>query len=260
MKPVLHKLTCVAAAGVLATMASSFAMAQDGSAIVAPSQPSNAAPSVPTPAVTPGTVVAASPQIGTAAAVTNTASPAVSTTTTTTTSSATTTPDAMGSVANEPAVAAVMDRLKQDESRISVGDMTSAQDTVARLDLLLQIEKKLGDIDKARQDRAGASMMMPPGMENLPLSGGDSAMTSSSGNSAMMSQMKRMSANNDFSVARIAGRQGKFTATLSTPDGKQITVRPGDTFGDNMKVSSISSAGVQVSSKSGTKTLPLSGS
>ena len=164
---------------------------------------------------------------------------------------------ATGSTAEDPAISAVVDRLRQDENRVSVGDLTAAQDTVTRLDLLLEIEKRITDIDKTRTERTGMGLLamnspdqiaanMPKDSLNMPTGG--SMTNGRSGNSG------------DFSVARITGRQNRFTAVLIGSDSKQITVQAGDTIPGGYKVDSISSNGVRVSSKSGSKILPLSGS
>ncbi|HRJ12705.1 MAG TPA: hypothetical protein PKW15_05625, partial [Alphaproteobacteria bacterium] len=54
---------------------------------------------------------------------------------------------------SDPAVSAVLDRLKQDSTPLSISDMSAAQDALARLNLLNEIEQKLSQIEETRQKR-----------------------------------------------------------------------------------------------------------
>jgi type IV pilus biogenesis protein PilP len=154
--------------------------------------------------------------------------------------------DAAGSASNnaaaDPAVSAVLDRLKQDSTPLSISDMSMAQDTLARLNLLKEIEEKLTAIEEQRVKRQVGSMM---GMA-LPVPGSGIPVNMPAGQYAMMSGAA--SADPTPKVMAISGAGGKYTAIISA-DGRRVNAKVGSTLPDGSRVTKISGTGVEVKNK-----------
>ena len=148
-----------------------------------------------------------------------------------------------------------MQKLKDAGTEINLADVANAQDALARLDLLLQIEQKLGAVDTAHQQRVKQAMLA---------SGVPNALPIPAPNAPQMMQNGLGGGNfsnaggGDYSVDRVYGSNGKYTALVN--DGpSHILVHVGDTLPDGSKISTMTINGVQVSTESGTyRTLPFS--
>lgn len=184
---------------------------------------------------------------------------AISTPTVTETPKTTAVPSTLSVVGSEastdPAVTAVMDRLKQDSTPLSISDMSAAQDALARLNLLSEIEQKLTQIEETRQKRQlgaftpmgamplpGNAMIdpasMPPGMNPAAFAGFDNA------------------EDDKPQVVSITGAAGTYRAVIND-NGRNSTVKSGSVLSDGSKVSSINASGVTVNKKGKKTTLPF---
>ncbi len=231
---------------------------------VSPSSASNAAANTPVA----GSPVAASPVPGTSAAATsaaptqlningvtpavtgtpNAAMPADGQPTTAKTPGAAANTNT--NIANDPVITNVIDRLKQNTAPLSLGDMAAAQDTLARLNLLGDIEQKLSQIETARTQREGVSAgagMGASALPNLPLPPAASNMPP-----LAMTAMPDMSAFADTgsTVDHISGTNGNYNAAIKI-DGRPMIVRRGTVLPSGARVTDVSATGVKIKSKAG---------
>lgn len=154
------------------------------------------------------------------------------------------------STATDPAVTALLDRLKRDSTPLSISDMSAAQDTLARLGLLLEIEKKLADVQEAHAKREMAGMS---GDQDLSSS---QVLNDATSQSFGHSNRKAKNTSSEMKVVTIAGASGRYSAILDV-DGNQIVAKTGTVLQDGSKVTAISASGVTVRGDGRTKTLPL---
>lgn len=155
----------------------------------------------------------------------------------------------------DPAVSAVLDRLKQDSTPLSVSDMSAAQDALARLNLLNEIEQKLAQIEETRQKRQLGSFGSMSGMGALPLPTGSASLPMPKGGN--FPGFGAVTDDGTPSITAITGAGGNYHATLSM-DGRTINVKNGSILPDGSKVTNISADGVSVSKKGKTSKLSFS--
>ncbi len=171
-------------------------------------------------------------------------------------------------------VTQVMSNLQDSKNNVSVEDLSKAQDALTRLDLLLQIEKKIGEIKKTQDDResngsgggmAGgmvgqipaSALVLPGQMSGGGMAGGGAPVVSN----PIISSAPASSAS--YEIEQISGTNGNYSAILMTPDGDRKTVRAGDKL-DGRRVEAVSfdsvqlgAAGTTKKSKKGGKTLTI---
>lgn len=150
---------------------------------------------------------------------------------------------------------------------VSLEDVTKAQDSLARLQLLLEIEEKLLQIEKVRNDRkkeasgggiagmipaATLQMAPPPVVDQMPAPSSRGAVKRyrPSDDEVDEPEMKA------YKVDQITGVEGRYQALMSSEGGKVIPVRAGDKLPDGTMVRSVTLQGVMV--KHGRKTELLS--
>jgi type IV pilus biogenesis protein PilP len=164
-------------------------------------------------------------------------------------------------------VGQVMENLQQSQSSVSVEDLSRAQDALTRLDLLLQIEKKIVEIKKTQDDRESggngamlgqipASALVMPGQMGASVDASSTPVMSS----PVISSAPATPAASSYEIEQISGTNGSYSALLTTPEGDRKTVREGDKL-DGRTVQSVSLDGVQLSpmkgAKKGGKTLTI---
>lgn len=168
------------------------------------------------------------------------------------------------------AVGQVMKDLQKAQQGISVDDMARAEDALARLDLMLAIQKKLKEYKEVQEKQSGSdgfgmasnSFGMPSGGAPMPVGNmGAAAIPASALSlppaglpvaSAPMAKVKTPAAkNSSYEVQQISGANGNMSAVLITDEGERKTVRIGDDL-DGQKVTNISADGVQIRSAKGT--------
>jgi type IV pilus biogenesis protein PilP len=144
-----------------------------------------------------------------------------------------------------------MENLRGSEPT-TIRDLTEAQQTLARLEILYKIEQKLSDIETEKQKRMGG------GMDLAGLAAAVPPMNASAGNSAAMQANAAATAGfGDYAVARIFGRSGKLGAVVITPDGREMTVKKGSSLPDGGTVTSVSTTGVKIKQGDTTKTIQV---
>jgi hypothetical protein len=139
---------------------------------------------------------------------------------------------------------------------INLDDLNTARQAVAKLDIMIDIEKRFAELEKVRGDRNGeksiaaaipaSALAIPQSMRAV------NAKTITS--EASSGQIQPMSLGHN-EVSKISGADGHYVATVQ---GKNFRV--GDTLPDGSKIVSISARHVDTKSKSGaTKQLNVKG-
>ena len=86
------------------------------------------------------------------------------------------TPIENNNLANDPAVTQIIDRLKNStEQPVNLSDVSSAQDLIARIDLLSTLQEKMNKLEDLKQDKKKKSNEMA-GLDNLSMPGALNAM------------------------------------------------------------------------------------
>ena len=135
---------------------------------------------------------------------------------------------------------------------INLEDMNSARQAVAKLEVLIDIEKHLAELDKIRNPKEGgeksiasaipASALAPP-----PMFASMSRGSVTSGNASNFAQpMPSMGGGGSSSVSRISGADGHYSAVVGGKTG-----RVGDSLGDGTSVIAISAKEVSTKAKDG---------
>ncbi len=142
-------------------------------------------------------------------------------------------------------VTEIVKKLQGAKVDLSLEDMNQARGALARLDLLLELEQKMGDLDKARAKRTAAenmadevSALLPRGVTRMP--------TRMSSAAPDMAQpvvtpvvVKPQPPPGNYTVQRINGVGGNYTAQLRDMNDEKTTVRVGDKLPDGTAVTAI---------------------
>lgn len=232
MKRSSLNLSLLTGVALFAFAVSAPALAQTSLPSDSPAEMSMTTPEAP---VVPSTSAPASP-----------AAPAVSPVTVPSTMTPTT-----SDASSDPAVSAVLDRLKQDSTPLSISDMSAAQDALARLNLLSEIETKLSQIEETRQKRQfGNFSGMNMGAMPLPEMGGAGMMPMNNA----FGNFGKSTSSSDPQIVSISGAGGTYRAILQV-GSRTINAKSGTVLPDGSKVTNISSNGVSVSKKGKTSKL-----
>ncbi|WP_301100440.1 hypothetical protein [Propionivibrio sp.] len=147
----------------------------------------------------------------------------------------------------------VLKKLDKATDNVTLEDINSARDAIAKLDVLLDIEKRLSDLATIRHEREEKSMaaaLPASALGMVPSSPVSAAMPGSSGSGgggAVMTAPPPVSSfSSDPEVLRIVGADGRFVASIKEVDGKTLRVREGDKLMDGSVVESISSNGLTI--------------
>lgn len=173
------------------------------------------------------------------------------------------------------AVTDVVTDLKRAEKNVTLEDVARAQDALARLDLLLDIEKKINEIEKVRDERksigksfsrdtsaSGGFGQIPASALSLPMTGSSpfrpTASTVSQPSRPVVSTpapSPRASADG-YTVEQITGSNGRYRAVVSDSGGKKSTVSTGEKL-NGFTVSNISASGVTLTNDKDRKVLSV---
>lgn len=138
-------------------------------------------------------------------------------------------------------VKGVIKHLSNATADITLDDLNAAREAVAKLDALIDIEKRLKDLQNLRREREEKSVAnaipasafnMPRGMP-LPLP------------MAMPSAAPAAAPPGSVDVVQIAGSNGRYSATVKE-FGTSRLVRVGDKLADGSVVRNVTSEGVEV--------------
>jgi hypothetical protein len=171
----------------------------------------------------------------------------------------------------------VVDDLRASEKNVSLEDMARARDALTRLDLLLEIEKRINDIEKARDDRRNigrgsrSSMASLGGMSGIPASAlglpplptsapGTASVRVTDGPSTSAPSMRATPAvasggSGGYTIEQISALNGNYRAVVTGTGGRH-TVEQGDKLG-GYTVQKISATGVVLAQGKERKTLTV---
>jgi type IV pilus biogenesis protein PilP len=148
----------------------------------------------------------------------------------------------------------------QKTDPINMDDMIRAQDAINRLDLLLEIEKRQSELKKIRDERNKPVGMTSIG-SGIPASALTlpplkvSSMPSSPLNLPKPADVKPSGDN--YSLKRIVGTEGHYSAVISAGGDKVISVRAGETLPDGSKVKSVALTSLTLIKDKKSKTLTI---
>jgi hypothetical protein len=137
-------------------------------------------------------------------------------------------------------VNAVIKHLNKESENITLNDLNSARQAIAKIETLIELEKKLGELEKVQKERESksaaavpASMLMPAAVASPPV---DTTRFAPPPVSMM----------GDIDIDRIVGGAGEYKAVVKTADGSSKTMAIGDTLPDGGVVSKISGSGMEI--------------
>lgn len=150
-------------------------------------------------------------------------------------------------------VKGVVKRLNTATKDVTIEDLNSAREAVIKLDVLIDIEKRLNDLTTLRQEReekegsfsgdipAGAlGGKMPPPSLSL------SAFPNSTPPSVPPVSMPLIVSEQEIDVTKIMGAAGRYVASIKTASGESRQVKAGDKLPDGSIIDSVSRHGVTV--------------
>ena len=142
------------------------------------------------------------------------------TTVTTTTSATVTKHDDVDAIENEQAVSQVVDRLKSStDQSVNLSDVAAAQDLMARLDLLYEIEGRINKLEALKEEKRKKTGQMAA-LDGLPMSqgaGSISALPMPAGAAGGMEE-------EDLQLVSVQGSGGNLTALVQSGNS---TIRVG---------------------------------
>jgi type IV pilus biogenesis protein PilP len=161
------------------------------------------------------------------------------------------------------AVKNVMKRLNSSTSNITLEDLNAAREAVARVDMLIELEKKLKDLSEIRKDHKGSD----PFENALPASAlgvkfplqpqPTVAPIQTANNFPSAIPTAYGASTGDVVVERIIGAGGRYTAMVKVNDGKVTQARVGDELSNGSTVKAISDQGVTVEKDKKIKTIKV---
>lgn len=153
-------------------------------------------------------------------------------------------------------VTTVVKALNETTENITLDNLNAAREAVVKLDVLIDIEKRLSDLAKLRrlrEEESGAlsavvdpSAAMAVGASNpamqVPAMDNSAFATAASG---APSRGRVIATTDDYEISMITGASGNFAAQIKD-GGEAKLVRVGDKLSDGSKVTNISINGVSV--------------
>ncbi len=146
----------------------------------------------------------------------------------------------------------------------TISDLNAARQTVTRIEAMIDVEKRLGELEKLRNERnsrsLAATMPIPAGfagaipasaLQPLPRPGASAAAMPDSPEAAPVMHF----GSGRPEIVRISGTEGKYVAVLKLPDGEKKSVKVGDKVSGRGTVRSITSSSVEVADKGTSYTL-----
>ncbi len=162
----------------------------------------------------------------------------------------------------------VISHLSSTSHDVTLEDLNAAREAVAKLDALIDIEKRLSDLENIRQERAeksgkalaaaipASALGMPNHPNNYPPAIPASFTPSFGG--APKSLALPVAPSEPLVVERVEGGDGRYTAFIKEDgDSKLTPVHVGDKLPDGSKVIAITAQGVEVEKDKTTNLVPV---
>ena len=160
-------------------------------------------------------------------------------------------------------VKGVVKALNDETEEVTLENLNSAREAVVKLDVLIDIEKRLNDLTKLRKEReeqmqveeaipqsalgGAGNVIPPPALAPAPV------MNNSAAVPAAPAPMAAMAMPAEIEVKRVVGASGNFSAQVSESGGEARMVRVGDKLSDGSTIDAISSRGVSITRADKTK-------
>ncbi len=144
-------------------------------------------------------------------------------------------------------VSGLVKQLGTSSDKVNVEDMNRAREAVAKMDLLIDLEKRISELDQIRREREEktipaipASALAPPQMGMMPPA-------------AMQPPPPPIEKpQEDVVVERVVGARGNYRAIIRVGDSeKHVSVREGDKISDGSTVVSVNSYGITLAKSKG---------
>jgi len=156
-----------------------------------------------------------------------------------------------------------VNKLSNATDDVTLDNLNTAREAVVKLDVLIDIEKRLNDLAKLRKDRADkeeiataipSSALQPPPLTITP-TGVISYQPQQPAVPAVTPSVLAMPAK--VEVLRISGASGHYTAQIKEMDGAPKRVNVGDKLLDGSTVNAISRQGVTLTSNNKNRTIQV---
>jgi len=135
-------------------------------------------------------------------------------------------------------VKTIMKHLGTATQDVTLDDLNAAREAIAKLDVLIDIEKRLADLDKIRREREGKSMM-----QSIPASALAMPSPATSFQPANIQSMPSQGSITD--VIQITGSNGNYAALVKEGVDKHY-IHTGDRLSDGSIVLAITPGGVEL--------------
>lgn len=147
----------------------------------------------------------------------------------------------------------VLGQLDKVPDETSLEELNRARQTISRIEAMIEVERRLGELDRLRKDRRGGQgAVVPEALINaIPMQalGLPSKPSVSSAFESDGAGFDRPMSSSRPQVSRIYGVGGKYTAVLKYPGGITKPVNAGDKISANEVVKAISPMSVEIGGK-----------
>ncbi|MGB9152416.1 MAG: type IV pilus biogenesis protein PilP [Alphaproteobacteria bacterium] len=150
----------------------------------------------------------------------------------------------------------VVKRLDSVSDSVTLDDLNSARQTVARIEAMIDIEKHMVELEKLRGERSGHVAPPPTAVASLANQVPRSALEPPPVTNVVRTPPPRKSTGS-AEITRIVGTDGKYTAVLKLAGGEVKAVRVGDQIFTDGTVRSITSSSVGIEENGETHTLHI---
>ncbi len=158
----------------------------------------------------------------------------------------------------------VVKNLDSGADAMTLGDINSARQAVARIDAMIDVEKHLAELDKIRNERSGhpsssASAVLASAIPASALMMPKLALPDSSPLSApkVVQHDKHKEDTSDIDLVRVSGSDGQYSALLKMGSGKPKPFKVGDHIDDKTTVQKISPLSVVIAEDGKSRTLHI---
>jgi hypothetical protein len=157
----------------------------------------------------------------------------------------------------------VIKRLNTATENVTLEDLNSAREAVAKLDILIDIEKRLNDLSNLRQEREEKSLVNAIPASALGMRGAAHPAPSflppsdQTMGQNIAAQPSVMMPSSSIEVQRITGAAGRYSALVKSGEGKASFVRAGDKLSDGSVVQDITSHGLTLQKGNSKRTVQV---
>jgi type IV pilus biogenesis protein PilP len=158
----------------------------------------------------------------------------------------------------------IIERAKEDVKKLdsvpdeaTLAELNRVRQTISRIEAMIDVEKRLNELERLRNDRRGGSAMMP-GVPSIPAGLAEaipaSAFSMPQPGGSMQIEPKPLRSHRP-TIVRVVGSGGRYTAVLKTSGDDTKSVRVGDKVSDDETVRSITPSTVEIGGKGSSYTL-----